>query len=609
MVLQRDAKVKIWGHSAASEKIYLEFLGQDYSTRSDNNGNWHIILEDLKAGGPYAMKIKGKDSTIVLNDILIGDVWLCSGQSNMEIPISRVEWVYRDELSQINNDQIRQFYIPREYSFATTKEDVSSGAWVPASQENLGDFSAAAFFFAQEMYHTNQVPVGIINCALGGSPIEAWMSESALSAYPEQLKEAEKYKDSTIIQETVKTNREQPQAWYEKVWSDNYNAYGNDVESLSNFSDWKTIELPGMWNGSEMENINGMVWFKKKIQVPAEFELKDAMIVLGRIVDADSVFINGTFVGRTTYQYPPRRYHVPDGILHPGVNSITVQVISNTGTGGFVPDKLYAITTNSDTLSLVGKWHYLIGAKSGPTPPTTFIRWKPTGLYKGMLYPLHNFSVKGVLWYQGESNTSRPEEYADLLPKMIKDWRSLWDYDLPFIVAQLPNFMEPRELPQESSWAMLRESQAKVLSTENTALSVNIDLGEWNDIHPLNKKDVGKRMAMAARSLVDDPGFKGLSPMYKSILPSGDTVIVEFKNVYEGLEAHGSGNLQQFAICSEDKVFKKANAKIVDSKVYVWSNEVSNPVAVRYAWSDNPVGANLYNSAGLPASPFRTDEW
>lgn len=338
---------------------------------------------------------------------------------------------------------------------------------------------------------------------------------------------------------------------------------------------------------------------------------KPARLLLGRIVDADSVFVNGVFVGSTGYQYPPRRYQAPAGVLKEGKNVITVRVISEAGKGGFVPGKPYELIIDGQTIGLAGNWLYRQGAEMPPLAARTFIRWKPLGLFNAMISPLLNYRIKGVIWYQGESNAGRPEEYKELFPALIRDWRARWGQgDFPFLFVQLANFMEARPRPSESNWALLREAQLEALALPNTGMAVAIDIGEWNDIHPLNKKDVGKRLALAARRVAyGEKEAVHSGPIYRSMKAEGSKIVLSFCNIGSGLEAGGGNELRHFAIAGADRRFTWAEARIEKDKVVVWSEEVPEPVAVRYAWADNPAGANLYNKEGLPASPFRTDRW
>jgi sialate O-acetylesterase len=316
-------------------------------------------------------------------------------------------------------------------------------------------------------------------------------------------------------------------------------------------------------------------------------------------------------VGSVSYQYPPRKYDVPPGILKPGKNVIAVRVISNSGRGGFIKDKIYRLSAGGMDMDLSGEWRYRLGATMEPLEAQTFIRWKPVGLYNAMIAPLLNQTIKGVIWYQGESNAKNPHEYAETFPALINDWRRHWNRgDFPFLYVQLANFMEPKDQPSASEWAELREAQLETLRLPRTAMAVTMDIGEWNDIHPLNKKDVGKRLALAAQKIAyGERNIVHSGPIYKSMKIKKNKIVLTFTNTGSGLAAKGSDTLSHFEICGRDKKFVWANARIEGDRVIIWNESIPRPVAVRYAWADNPQGANLYNKEGLPASPFRTDDF
>ncbi len=320
--------------------------------------------------------------------------------------------------------------------------------------------------------------------------------------------------------------------------------------------------------------------------------------------------MNGKFVGTISYQYPPRRYTIPENVLQAGKNIIVVRIISNIGDGGFIKDKPYELIVEGQTYDLKGEWQYQLGAKMEPLPGETFFQYNPMGLFNGMIAPLTHYSVKGINWYQGEANAERPADYCKLLPALITDWRQQWNQpDLPFLYVQLPNFMEPSAQPGESNWALLREAQFKSLSVPETGMAVAIDIGEWNDIHPLNKEDVGKRLALAAQRVAYGEDIVSSGPIYQSSKIEGNKIIITFSSTGSGLYVKNGGDLKYFAIAGEDKKFVWAKAKIVDNTVVVWNDTINHPVAVRYAWANNPEGANLFNQEGLPASPFRTDDF
>lgn len=604
MVLQRGTNLKLWGWASKGESVQISFLNKLYKTTADSNGKWEVTLPPQMAGGPYQMQI----NDISIKDVLIGDVWLCSGQSNMEIPIRRVLDLYKDEVSQINNPYIRHLKTPLTYNFTEVNDDINGGSWKSATPENILDISAVAYFFAKELYDQYKVPIGLLNSSVGGSPIEAWLSKDALKEFPSNLKAAEQFAQTGYIDSIRTQEKKITEQWYSTLNQED-KGVSNWFKSDLNTSDWRIINLPGYWADKGIGNINGSFWFRKDFEVPTSMVGKPAVLRLGCIVDSDSAYINGKFVGTTSYQYPPRIYTIPLGLLHEGRNSIAIRVVNPIGKGGFVEDKPYQVIVGDEFIDLTGEWKYKLGAEMAILPPQTFFQYKPMGIYNGMIAPLVNYPIKGILWYQGESNTSKPIEYSALLSALINDWRIKWNRtDLPFIIAQLPNFMKPQENPSESNWAMLRESQLKALKIPYTGIAVNIDLGEWNDIHPLNKKEVGHRLALSAKKIAyGDKKIISSAPVYNSMVVEDDKLILSFTEIGNGFAS--TENLKGFTIAGEDKRFVWAEAKIEGNNIIVWSDKVKNPVAVRYAWADNPEGANLQNKEGLPSSPFRTDNW
>lgn len=602
-VLQRDRQLNLFGWASAGENVSLEFRGKIFSATANRNGEWTIVLPAQNAGGPFDMVFRGKNQ-ITLRNIVFGDVWLCSGQSNMELTMQRVRDKYAREVVASENTFIRHFEVPDKYDFKNEHKDIAGGEWKEANPENVLGFSAVAYFFAIHIYEKHQVPIGLVNAALGGSPVEAWMSEDALKKFPHHLAEAIRFRNDSLIQAIEASDRRRIQDWYSKLAEKDAGVLQGWKHEPA-FTTWDITQLPGYWADEKTGDINGSVWFSRTVNIPASLAGKAARLELGRIVDQDSVFINGHFVGTTGYQYPPRRYDLAPGILKEGENKITVRVINQSGRGGFVTDKPYFIAAGSDTVDLKGSWYYKVGAVMDPLPGPTFIRWKPLGLYNAMIAPLTHFEIAGVIWYQGESNTGAGEEYEALFPALIHDWRSKWDDNFPFLFVQLANFMEPRDEPMESNWARLRESQRKAQQVANTGMAVAIDAGEWNDIHPLNKKVVGGRLALHARRLFYGENIIAGSPQPEHITFEKDKVVIRFSNAKNGLVFQGANAIKHFAISSDGKQFTWAKARVKGDKVVVWSETIANPVAIRYAWADNPASANLYNKEGLPASPFQ----
>lgn len=612
MILQRDAKINVWGWASAGEKITVTFNQKKYTTKTSAEGKWKIVLNAMKAGGPYNMTVAGKN-TITLKNILIGDVWFCSGQSNMVHQLNIHDVRYAADIAAANFPEIRQFWIPTLTSMEGPKDDLPPGSWKAAVGEDVRPFSAVAFFFARKIYEEYHIPIGIINASVGGTPIEAWTSEEGLKDFPALINTIQKNKDTAYINSFARRAmagnagrpRMQPQdkgLAGEKKWYDpTYEPKG-----------WKNIAVPGYWEDQGIKDLNGVVWYRREIEVPASMVGKAGRIFLGRIVDADVAYINGRQVGTTGYMYPQRRYALPADVLKAGKNIIVVKVTNNSEKGGFVPDKPYCLFAGNDTLDLKGYWQYKVGevfvpGQGGFGGGGIAAQNQPAALYNAMVAPEINYTIKGFLWYQGEANASRGAEYAKLQPAQINDWRNKWQQgELPFLYVQLPNFMDANYLPSESQWAELREAQLKSLSVSNTGMAVAIDLGEWNDIHPDNKKAVGDRLALIADKMVYGKTVEASGPILQSAVPQGDKIILTFTHTGSGLIANDGEALREFAIAGADKKFVWAKAVIEGDRIIVSSEALANPLYVRYAWADNP-DVNLYNKEGLPASPFRTD--
>ena len=615
MVLQRETKTHVWGWASPGEKVCVKFGGHTYKVIADAVGGWSVSMVALKAGGPYTMDISASNH-ITIHDILVGDVWFCSGQSNMVVPMERVKEKYPDEIAKADYPQIRNFFVPTLSDIRKVHDDLPPGKWAEANPKNVLAFGAVTWFFAKQLYDKYQVPIGIINSSVGGTPIQAWISEQGIkniSQYADRLtvlkdtaflnnilrRDAERKREDARLPKPTDKGLTGPKKWFDT----SYTPVG-----------WHNFWLPGYWADQGIRGLNGVVWFRKEIDLPPAMAGKPAKLFVGRIVDADETYVNGLLVGNITYQYPPRRYIVPAGLLKAGKNVIVVRVTNTAGKGGFVPDKPYYLTTGDGKIDLRGDWQYQVGEVFPPKTSADNYNFfsaqnEPTGLYNTMVAPAVNCGIKGILWYQGEANTDKPAEYEQLLPALIADWRNKWNEgDIPFIYAQLPGFMEVGYSPRESKWAQLREAQLKTLSVPNTAMAVAIDAGEWNDIHPLDKKDVGDRMALAAEKIAyGDKELISSGPIYQSAKIEGNKIELTFTSTGSGLIAKGGGELNQFAIADETGKYVWANAVIRDNKVVVWSDDVQHPLYVRYAWADNPEGANLYNKEGLPASPFTTD--
>ena len=617
MVLQRDVPVKIWGWAAPTEKLTIDFIApitnhqSQFFTQADAGGNWEITIPVQKAGGPYSINISGANSVTVQN-ILFGDVWLCSGQSNMETPVSRVMTMFGDEISAYSNPNIRYVKVPLTYNFHGPQADVADCAWTDLSPETALNFSAVAYFFAKEIFEKTGAPVGIINSSVGGSPAEAWISEEALKPFPAMLNDMRICQSDDFVNDMQLLGSLPGRRWntvlngQDKGLTESVNWSSPDYDDSS----WTVVDLSdNSWGRKNFRPVNGVFWFRKEIDVPTSLAGQEAMLYVGRIIDADFTYINGQPVGNTAYQYPPRNYAVSQGLLKAGKNTITVRLISQNGIPGFVDDKPYRMVfKNGETISLEGDWKYRTGALMPPASGggITF-QYKPTGLFNAMIAPLKNHAFKGVLWYQGESNTDRYAEYYELMSLLIDDWRKLLGKDLPFLSVQLANYMEPGLLQQNSNWAELRNVQRKLSQTvPNTGMAVAIDIGEWNDIHPLNKKDVGIRLALQARKIVYGEKIVSDGPVYQSYTIDGNKLVITFREGTDHLKPVND-ELKGFAVAGTDGIYKTAHAIIDGKRVVVWNDEIIQPVKARYAWANNPDGVNLYNSEGLPASPFQTE--
>lgn len=620
MVLQRDADIPVWGWADAKEKITITFNGKKYKTTTSQQGDWSVTLPKMKAGGPYTMTVAGKN-TIEVKDILIGDVWLCAGQSNMVHQMNIHDVRYADEIKNANYPEIRHYFVPTTTSISGPQQDLAGGNWQKAVGEEVRPFSAVAYFFAKKIYEKYHIPIGLINASVGGTPIEAWTPEEGFKNFPDIIKIIEENKDTAFVNSQTRNRPSGNQAPREP--SDK-GLIGDKPWHDVNFTpkEWRSINIPGYWEDQGAKDLNGIVWYRREMELPQSMAGQEATVFLGRIIDADELYINGKLVGKTTYQYPQRRYDVPANLLKAGKNIFVIRVTNNNGKGGFVPDKPYYIFTNKDTVDLKGYWQYKVGEVFAPIDFSAFARNntneprprrinpqnEPTSLYNAMVAPYKQISMKGILWYQGESNTGQAKMYENYMHALIDGWREVFHApNIPFIYAQLPNFMDISYLPTESNWAELRESQLKALSYPNTAMTVNIDLGEWNDIHPDNKKDVGERLALAALKLAYGEDLVYSGPLYKDYIIEGNKIIISFNHVGSGLMTDDGEPLNEFAIAGEDKKFVWANAKIEGDKVVVWSEKVPNPKYLRYAWADNPDNPNLYNKEGLPASPFRIE--
>ena len=504
MVVQRDRPLTLWGTADPGERLGIKVDGgKETLVTADNQGNWCARLPALRTGKPHTIAVG--DRTV--RDVTVGDVILCSGQSNMELPVNRVTDMFAEEIAAYRNPDIRQFKVPKEFDFDTQRTDVSPTQWKSVDDDAM-NFSALAYFTAKALHERTGLPVGIINASWGGTPVEAWISEERLSPFPRAITQKSIYNDAAYRDRIKQLEAENYNHWNGTLWANDpgVQAAVKWFDPALDDSSWATAKLPGdnfednySWSNDGLNPVNGSHWLRKDITLPRSMAGKPGVVRLGCIVDADSVYVNGTFVGTTSYQYPPRIYNIPAGVLHEGTNNVTVRVISQNGNPHFVAEKPYKIIVGDESVSLEGEWRYHLGAPMPQGPDMMFYCYTPAVLYNAMISPVITYPVSGAVWYQGESNVSRRNEYCPLLKTMIANWREAsGDPTMPFYIVELADFLHPSDKAGRTAWAEMRRVQARVADeTDNAVLIPNSDLGEWNDIHPLDKKTLGIRVADA----------------------------------------------------------------------------------------------------------------
>ena len=532
MIMQRDTENIIEGVASANSEIRLYFDQNIYEGICDEEGHFSIILPPMEAGGPHTINITDKSDRYTINYVYIGDVFLLAGQSNMELPVSRTLDLYREELKGIEYPLIRMFQMPKEFKFGEPDQITETGEWTSANEESVMAFSAVGFYFAQMKFEKDGIPVGLVHAAIGGTHIEAFMSGDFLIKVGKKLRKiaAEQGRelvckcglndtckmcyeenikrnlDENFVKKTIAEDIEKMNAWGRKTDEDDiglkekwYDHEWSDDEKMGGIE----ITVPQSWINNVLKNRIGTVWVQRTFFAPQNFCERDVELKLGTIVDADYTYVNGIQVGHTEYFYPPRRYTIPAGVLKNGKNVITVRVIINNNVGEFKEDMPYFIKADKEEVSLEGTWNARVAAVEEPMGECTFFTWHPTSLYNKMIYPLRNISFKAVLFYQGESNTRYPEDYEYLMVAMVKEWRNLFGYDVPFIFARLPYFRgESWEIPGDE-WEDLRDAQLRASERiENCALAELYDLGIYNEIHTQNKKEVAKRFYDEYRMLI-----------------------------------------------------------------------------------------------------------
>jgi sialate O-acetylesterase len=620
MVLQQKTKAPIWGTANPGTVIQVTTTWSKmvYATTTTKNGRWKIVVNTPSYGGPYMMNIAGGNS-ITLKNIMVGEVWLCSGQSNMEMPLAGWGNIknFKQETAAARYPNIR--FLQADHVTSNIPSDnaqIAGGGWQVCSPESITGFSAVAYFFARELYKKTGIPIGLIHTSWGGTIAEAWTSGHTLKKMPDFAAAATKIEKTNDIKELADYNLKLKN--YEKslVLKDSGYAMGKPIwaDKALNTAGWHKIDVPQYWERAGLQYFDGVVWLRKKITIPSEWAGKSITVNLGTIDDTDVTFFNGYKIGATTVFPQSRVYNIPANLVKAGEAVLTVRVLDTGGDGGIYGPKnvISLISGNGQKISLDGEWDYRPGANLkdvGQVPVLNTGPNRATVLYNAMIHPFIQYAIKGVIWYQGESNADRAVQYQELFPAMIRDWRAKWKIgNFPFYFVQLANFMNRQYEPLPSAWAELREAQRKTAALPNTGMAVTIDIGEAADIHPKNKQDVGKRLAMIALAKTYGYPVSYSGPVLSSYKILNNKIYAEFRFTEGGLKARGGNVLNGFTIAGPDNRFYEATALIQGNQVVLSAKEVPVPVAIRYAWANNP-DCNLINGSGLPASPFRTDNW
>ena len=614
MVMQRGKAIPVWGKADAGETITIRFNKKEYTTTADANGRWRIDLPKMKAGGPYQMSVNEQ----TIDNIMIGDVWLLSGQSNIDVHIERVYPQYTTEVDNYENTNIRLFRVQNETSTHGVKDDIrpTSINWKPLNKQNAWPFSAVGYFLGKKMFEKNKVAQGIIVNSWGGTPIEAWISEDSLKAdYPMLIKKTQMYQSDNYVRAQMQANGAASQQW-DAILNQNDPGY---ADAACDDSQWTTVNQNNwMWRGT------GSVWLRQHINIDKEHAGKPARLLLGTLFDQDITYLNGKEIGHTYYQYPPRRYDIPEGLLREGDNVIAVRFINKYGAAHFIPEKPYMLCFGDDRLSqnpmpkdvipLGAQWKMRVGTEMPQCPSgDVSLQNLPTTLYNAVLYPLAPYAINGIVWYQGESNTGNPAPYADYLKKLIGCWRDRWqDQQMPFVIVQLANYdgrqqtafprpITPQPEPVNSGWAQLREAQRTVAKTDAKAeLAVINDLGETVDIHPLRKKEVAERISLCFDKLIYNNKVK-LSPEVVSTQVSDAAIQLTLDQPIQ------EGDLYTFEVCNNgsDKYQNVPATSRGNVITLLCPNASQSPyLKIRYAWKDDPKQANVRSLSGLPMSSF-----
>lgn len=620
MVLQQKTDITFYGDATKNKQLTVKtgWNGKEYYTEADGQGKWSLKIPTPAAGGPYEITFSdGKK--LQLKNVMIGEVWFCSGQSNMEMPVAGWGKVmnYEQEIAEAAYPAIRLFQVKKNTSLAPLKEVESTlGGWQECSSATVPEFSALAYFYARALWKELNVPIGVIDCTWGGTPAEAWTSHETLRQVMGFREEMDKLERLGFDPNRMEQAYSEERAHWQSLFTEKDKGMENGklcwtAPSLSE-EDWQTISLPGYWEGKGLKDFDGIIWFRRSLEIPAEWAGKPLTLRLGMIDDEDITYFNGVEIARGAGYMTPRTYTIPAKLVKAGKAVLAVRVSDFGGEGGIhgKAEELY-VEADGKRISLAGDWKYRIGLslKGFPPAPVSPIQSSsyPTVLFNAMVKPWTAFPIKGVIWYQGEANVGRSEQYEDLFPALITDWRRQWRSDFPFYFVQLANFMESKEIQPDSEWAALREAQTKALKLDQVGMAVTIDIGLADDIHPKNKQEVGRRLALVALAGSYGKNVSGSAPVFRNYRIKGDKMELDFGQKQDGFQIKGT-TLKGFTIAGPDRVFYPAEAMVQNGKIIVFSPEVSIPLAARYGWADNP-DCNLYGENGLPVAPFRTDCW
>ncbi|KXI28002.1 hypothetical protein AX660_19775 [Paraglaciecola hydrolytica] len=607
MVLQRNKAIVIWGQASVDATVKVSLLkGQQnlstQETQADELGQWQLSLPAQTAGGPFELRVSQADNTVHIQDVLVGDVWLASGQSNMEWKLSWQVDNWQQEVADSSNGNIRFFELEKSYN-AQPQSHIPSSGWKIASPATSSEFSAVAWHFAKRYQQHTGIPVAIIDSTWGGTPAEAWTSTTALQTIKGYEKDAtDMLQNAQQWQDEFNHNDQLEQQKWQMLDSPDAYADGEILKADFDDSPWTPTNLPT----DENTPLSHIVWARKHLQLSTKAQ--KVKINIGELNQIGRVFINGQQVYKEGWQDTTQELEVPADVLQLGDNIIVIRAVNSWDNRVLIGKKDHFYLQLDDTkLDLSGQWQVSNDIEP-KIPDVKFYNWKSGVLFNAMIHPVINYPISGVIWYQGENNVGANTLYSDLFKGLINDWRVQWQEPaLPFLFVQLASYLKQQDQPINSDWALLREAQASALTLPNTGMAVTIDIGDADDIHPRNKADVGERLWRAAQHIVLNEDIPYSGPSIKNveakIVAGKNVLVVAYEHVHGGLNIKGD-ELRGFAIAGSNGKFVNAQAVIAGDTVIVSSAKVKQPQSLRYAWADNSP-ANLYNSANLPAVPFR----